>query len=62
LKPQLEKALIGINLDGMLLVENAGVVTSLQPGSPRFRLCEGEFVLNGDKRRSLISKATSIKG
>ncbi|KAH6879499.1 hypothetical protein B0T10DRAFT_496539 [Thelonectria olida] len=50
--------IIGINLDGVLLVENAGVIASLQPGSPRFRLCEGEFVLNGDKRRLLVSSAS----
>ncbi|KAK3986138.1 hypothetical protein QBC44DRAFT_333863 [Cladorrhinum sp. PSN332] len=51
--------LVGINLDSVLIIENASIITSLQPRLPRFRLREGEFILHGDKRRLLVSRKPS---
>jgi hypothetical protein len=44
---------LGINLDGVLLIENASLDTSLQ-GNPRFIIRDGDFSLNGD-RRSIVT-------
>jgi hypothetical protein len=44
---------LGINLDGVLLIENASLDASLQ-GNPRFVIRDGDFSLNGD-RRSIVT-------
>jgi hypothetical protein len=44
---------IGLNLDGVLLIENAALDPSLR-GNPRFVIREGEFSFNGDRRSLLV--------
>jgi hypothetical protein len=45
---------LGINVDGVLLIEYRAIEPSLQEG-PRLILCEGEFRLSGDRRPLLVT-------
>ncbi|KAK4443443.1 hypothetical protein QBC34DRAFT_386309 [Podospora aff. communis PSN243] len=48
--------LVGIELDGVLLIEKLGVDTSLRHGMSRFQLHEGMFALNGDRRYVVLDR------
>jgi hypothetical protein len=49
---------LGINLDGVLLIEYGAIEPSLQEG-PRLILREGEFSLGGDRRSLLVTSPFS---
>lgn len=51
---------IGIDLDGLLLIDYRSIETSLKPG-PIFILREGEFSLAGDRRQTVTASQYSMR-